>query len=110
RKDCWGSRHDNDIVLEPDELGRDLGESLVASFPPAILDRNAVTVDPVKFAHSLHKSDGPFAIGRTRALTHEPDDWRLPPLRPHRERPSGGRAAEKCDEFRVVEEPNHGHR
>jgi hypothetical protein len=41
----WGSRRDNDIDLEPDELGRDLGEALVAPFPPAILDCDIATVD-----------------------------------------------------------------
>src|SRR5712675_2324701 len=40
------ARRHNDIDLPPDELGRDLGEALVASFPPAILDRNIATVGP----------------------------------------------------------------
>src|SRR5262249_46362457 len=93
-----------DIDLEPDELGRDLGEALVASFPPAILDRDVATIDPPKFAQSLHKRGGPFASGRTGALAQESDGRQLCCLlRPRRERPRG-RAAEQRDEVA----PFHG--
>ena len=51
-----GSVRDNDIDLEPDELGRDLGIALDASLRPAILDRDGATFDPAEFAQSLHKS------------------------------------------------------
>src|SRR5262249_26716368 len=100
REDLWGSRRDKDIDLEPDELGRDLSKALVASFPPAILDRDIATVDPAKFAQSLHERGGPFASGRTRALAQEADG-RQPPrlLRARRERPSCCRAAEQGDEL-----------
>jgi hypothetical protein len=30
RERLWGSRRDDDIDLQPDELGRDLGQTLVA--------------------------------------------------------------------------------
>src|SRR5262247_4034233 len=96
REDLWGSRRDNDIDLQPDELGRDLGEALVASFPPAILDRDVATVDPAEFAQSLHKCSGPFASSRTRALAQKPDRRQLCCLLPaRRERPSCCRAAER---------------
>src|SRR5262249_11507823 len=52
---------DNDVNLEPDELGRDLRGALCASLRPAILDRNGATLDPTAFAQSLHKSSNPFA-------------------------------------------------
>ena len=55
-----GPAGDNDIDLEPDELGRDLGEALAASLRPAILDRDRATFDPAEFAQSLHKSGGPW--------------------------------------------------
>ena len=67
-----GSRRDNDIDLEPDELGRDLGEALVASLRPAILDRDGATLDPAEFAQPLHKSGGPLARGRSRAAPKNP--------------------------------------
>ena len=51
-----GSRRDDDIDLEPDELGRDLGEALAASLRPAILDRDGAALDPAEFAQPLHKS------------------------------------------------------
>ncbi len=57
--DRRGSRRDNDIDLEPDELGRDLGEALVAPLGPANLDRDSATLDPAEFAQPLHKSSEP---------------------------------------------------
>src|SRR5262249_32839260 len=85
-------------------LGRDLGEALVASFPPAILDRDIATIDPAKLAQSLHKRGGPFASGQTCALAQEADGRQLPRLlRPRRERPRR-RAAEHRDELAA---PDH---
>src|ERR1700730_2494241 len=104
REDLWGSRRDDDINLEPDELGRDFGEALVASLRPAILDRDGATLDPTEFAQSLHKSSDPFASGRPRALAQEPDSLRWL-LRPRLERPRR-RCAEERDEiaaFQVTE-------
>jgi hypothetical protein len=42
REDRRGSRGNNDIYLEPDELGGDLGEALGAASRPAILDRDII--------------------------------------------------------------------
>ena len=58
-----GRRRDDDIDLEPDELGRNLGVAFVASLRPAILDRDGATLDPAEFAQSLHKSGEPWAVG-----------------------------------------------
>ena len=66
-----GSVRDNDIDLEPDELGRDLGEALVASLRPAILDRDGATLDPAKFAQSLHKSGDPLRVWPRRDSARE---------------------------------------
>ena len=87
------SRRDNDIDLEPDELGRDLGVALGASLRPAILDRDGAALDPAEFAQSLHKSGGPLAPGRRRGRAQEPDGRQLPRLlRARRERPRSRRA------------------
>ena len=53
-------RRDDDIDLEPDELGRDFGEALVASLRPAIFDRDGATLDPAEFAQPLHKGRDPW--------------------------------------------------
>jgi hypothetical protein len=55
REEC-GSRRDNDIHFQLDELGSDPDEPLVASLRPAILDRDGATLDPTKVAQSLHHS------------------------------------------------------
>jgi hypothetical protein len=58
-----GFPRDDDINLEPDELGRDFGEALVASLRPAILDRDHATLDPAEFAQPPLKSGDPTAPG-----------------------------------------------
>ena len=99
REDFWGSRRDDDIDLEPDELGRDLGDTLLASLGPAVLDRDGTALDPTEFAQSLHERGDPLAGGRARALAHEADSLQFPRLlRVRRERPRRS-AAEQRDEL-----------
>ena len=81
-----GARRDDGVDLEPDELGRDFGEALLASLAPAILDRDGATLDPAEFAQSLHKGGGPFGSGRTRALAQETNGRHRRLLRARRKR------------------------
>ena len=46
---------DDDIDLQPDELGCDLAKRSGASLGPAILDRDGATFDPAELAQSLDK-------------------------------------------------------
>src|SRR5262249_47664592 len=99
---AWGraphSHRDDDIDLEPDELGGDLGEAFAASLPPAILDRDVAAFDPAEFVQPLHKGGDRLADHRRRGPAKEPDSWQLRRLlRARRERPRG-RAAEQRDE------------
>src|SRR5262245_1897041 len=83
-----------------DELGRDLGEALLASLAPAVFDGNGATLVPSELAQPLHKGGDPFAACGTRALAQEAADRHLSGLlRPCRERPRGCRAAEQRDEL-----------
>src|SRR5262245_17669081 len=90
-------RHDN-IDLKPDELGGDLGKSLVASLGPAILDCEIAAVAPPQFPQSPDKGGSPFALCRRRTGAQQANDRWLALLRPRRERPRG-RAAEQRDEL-----------
>src|SRR5262249_40468310 len=91
---------ENDVDLETDELGRDLGEALLAPLAPAIFDSNSVAFVPTKFAQSLHKRGDPFAARGTRALPQETDGRQLSRLlRARRERPRDSGAAEQRDEL-----------
>ena len=76
---AWNSAscRDDDIDVEPHELPCDFGKALVASLRPAIFDCNSVTIDPSEFAQPLHKNGDPFAPGRGRGCTQEPDGPKL---------------------------------
>jgi hypothetical protein len=87
-REGWrGCHRDNDIDLEPDELGRDFCGALIAALGPAILNREVATVDPSEFAEPLHKSGNPLALDRRRGA-QESDGRQLARLLcPRRERP-----------------------
>src|SRR5262249_25758686 len=89
----------NDVDLEPDELGCDLAETLSASLRPAILDCDGTPLDPSELAQSLHKSAGEVNPTCGGAYSQEANG-RQPAalLRPRPERPRR-RAAEKRDEL-----------
>jgi hypothetical protein len=91
---------DNDIDLEPDELGSDLGHALGTSLRPAMLDCDIATLDPAEFAQSLRKSGGPWARCRRRGRAQEPDGRQFPRLlRPRHHRPRRRRDSDKRDEL-----------
>src|SRR5262249_5314250 len=98
--DCWGSRHDDGVDLEPDEFGGNLSEALAASLRPAILDCDGAAVDPPEFAQPLHKRDVPLALSCRRARSKESDCRQVVRLlRARRERPCHRRATQRGDEF-----------
>src|SRR5262245_13423878 len=90
-------RHDN-IDLKPDELGGDLGKSLVASLGPAILDCEIAAVAPPQFPQSPNKGGSPFALCRCRTGAQQANDRWLALLRARRQRPRR-RAADERDEL-----------
>src|SRR5262249_895259 len=97
-----GPRGENNIDLESDELGRDLGKAFGAPVRPANLNCDVSALGPVEFTQPLHKSGGPWAPGRSRGPAQEPDGFHLCwLLRASCERPCG-RAAEQSDELAAV--------
>src|SRR5215475_13281795 len=89
---------DDDIDLEPDELGRDLGEALIASLGPAILDGDGSILDPAEFAQPLYKSSSPLAPCQRSGRAQESDGRQLARLLPLRHHRPSSRAAEQRDE------------
>jgi hypothetical protein len=67
---------DNDVDVEADKLGRDLGVALGTSLRPVILDRDGAPLDPAEFTESLHKSGSPWDPGRS-VRAQEPDGRQL---------------------------------
>src|SRR5262249_38620617 len=97
--DDGGTRRDNDIDLESDKLGRDLGVALRASLRPPIDDGGGSAFNPTEFVQSLHKRRNIRSPGQRRGRPQEPDGRQLSRLlRVRRERPRR-RAAEQCDEL-----------
>src|SRR6516162_8140497 len=91
------SRRDNDVDLQADELGRDLGVAFGTSLGPAILDCDSAIVDPTEFTQSLRKGSSVRTPGRS-VRAHESDDRHFARLlRARRERPCR-RTSEQCDE------------
>src|SRR5215472_12408875 len=86
---------DNDIDIEPDELGDDLMRAFGASLHPAILDRDGLTLDPTEFAQSLYKGGGPLGLRRRSGPAKQSNGRQLHLLRASRERPRGRRTADK---------------
>src|SRR5262249_24178140 len=90
RRGDRASRRDDDIDLQPDEFGCNLGIALVASLRPAILDCDGATFDPAELAQPLHKGGGIVAPSSSRGRAHQPDGRQLAGLlrtrgeRPHR--------------------------
>src|SRR5262249_18789456 len=93
------SRGDNNIDLETDKLGGDLGETLETSLRQTTLDHGGTPPDPPESAHPLHKGGDPWARGGTRLPAQNPDGRQLARLRgPRRERPRR-RAAKQRNEL-----------
>src|SRR5262249_10487399 len=77
-----------------------LGETLVASLCPAILDGDGSILDPTEFAQPLHKSVGRRPLKRRVNCSLEPDGWQLRRLlRARRERPRRRCTANERDEL-----------
>src|SRR5262249_33974927 len=95
----YGSHRDDDVDLEPDELGSDLRVALRAVLRPVIRDRDCAVFDPPEFAQPLDEGGGKWAPGRRSARAQEPDGRLLAQLlRPRCQRPCS-RAAEQRDEL-----------
>src|SRR5262249_29309290 len=88
----------NDVDLEPDEFGSDLGEALFGTFRPAVLDCDGAALDPAKLTQPLQKSGNPWSLERTRARAQEPNRLRRL-LRARLERPRCRAGTEQRDEL-----------
>ena len=73
-----GFRRDDDVDLQPDELGRDLGVALGAALRPAILDRDGAALDPAEFAQSLPQKRPSMDSRPKRAAPRNPMVGSLP--------------------------------
>src|SRR5262249_2811229 len=92
------ARGDDDIDLHADELGGDLGEALLLSLRPAILDDDVAALDPAELPRPLREGGGPQAPPRRRGGAEHAYGAPLRLLRARRKRPRR-RAAEKRDEL-----------
>ena len=63
RNDGWGPISDDDIDIEPNELGREFGKTFASALRISILDGNIATFDPSELAQPLHKGGDPLTFG-----------------------------------------------
>src|SRR3954471_8881918 len=91
---------DDDVDLEPDELGEDFGGAFGVSLRPPILDRDSATFNPTEFTQSLYESVSPFLLGRRCGRAQESDGRQFHRLLPVRcERPRRRPPSEQRDEL-----------
>ena len=90
-----GAPSENDVHFEADEIIRQIGESLVASFGVAVLEANVLALDVAEIVECLSKG----IDGRPGFERQDTDGDYFPRLlRTRRERPRDRRAADKRDE------------
>jgi hypothetical protein len=58
RRKTKGAQDDDEIDLQPDEIGRDSGRAIVAGFRPAQVDPDGAVLDPAEFAQPARNSTG----------------------------------------------------
>src|SRR5262249_36401424 len=76
--------------------GREIRQSIVLVFRPAILDRHTLPVDVAAFAHALpERGNQACPVGRRRAAEESDDRQLRRLLRARREWPSSRRSASK---------------
>src|SRR5262249_26646455 len=100
RQRCQTSGASKDeIDVQPNELGGDLGHALGAALRPAILDGDGATLDPTEFVHPIQESGDPLALDASCTRAEHPYRWQ--PCRLLRARRNGPscRAAEQRDEL-----------
>src|SRR5215813_14815064 len=89
-------RSKDEIDVQPNELGGDLGHALSAALCPAILDGDGATLDPTEFVHPIQEGGDPLALDASCSRAEHPYRWqpcRL--LRSRHERPCDRHAAEQ---------------
>ena len=71
-------RWDEDINLEPDQLGHKIGEPFDLPLRPAVLDRNVLTLHPAEFTQPLPKGIEEVPVHRSRAAPYKAYARNLP--------------------------------
>src|SRR5262249_48690183 len=94
------SAGDNDVHLEPRQLGGQLRRAFGASLRPAILDSDGAPVGPAEFVQPLHESRSPRCPGGGGSGPQITDGRELRRLlRARRERPRSRNTTEQRDEL-----------
>src|SRR5438093_741581 len=92
------SIRDNNIDVEPNELGCHFRIALAAPLRIPVLDRNIATFGPTEFAQALHKCSDPLTLSRRPGRAQVSDGRELGGLlRPRRERPRRSAAEQRYE-------------
>jgi hypothetical protein len=86
----------DDIDLEADKFGDEVGGALEMRLRPPILDHNIAAFRPTELVQPLHECGGPLTLDRGRIRAQESDGRQLYGLlRPYQRRPGTHYAAEQ---------------
>src|SRR5262249_57351629 len=87
-----------DGYLAANQIGRQLGQSIVLAERPAIFDRYVAAFDIPALAQPLAERAQKVRPPVRRSAAKEANDWHCPPLRARVQRPSDGRTCNANDE------------
>src|SRR5262249_7893905 len=89
--------------LAANEIGRQYWQSIKLILGPAVFDRHVLAHDIASLLQALAERPQPFRDRIGRSGVQIPDHWHRRLLRPRRERPADGRAAEQRDELAALQ-------
>ena len=98
---CRRRRRYEDVHLEPDQLGREIGQPVESALRPSILDDDVLALDPPELTQPLPERLADAGISGVRAG----GEIAYPGHLPHLLRPGGERRGEEAAGQRTQERP-----
>src|SRR5215831_10396587 len=96
---CVSTHCNDDGDLLAGEIGGKPRQPIVLTLSPTIVERDVLTLDKARFIESLPDERNQRRVDSRRTTAEQSDHWQCTLLRPRRERPRSGRAAEQRDEL-----------
>jgi hypothetical protein len=92
----------NYCYLTADEIGRQCRQPIILAFGPAVFDSDVLALDMSGVGQTLPERRDNRRIVAKRPAVEKSDQRQRRLLRARRERPSGRRATDQCDELAAL--------